>query len=234
MPPENVSLPGDDGLLTGYLVRPAGAGSFPAVVVIHEILGLNENIKGITNRFASAGYVALAVDLFTRLHPPRFICIARYMMDQLARPLNNPRTHDLQAALTFLADQAGVDAARLGAVGFCMGGGYAIAWACVEPRLKAIAPFYGYNPRAPQAVIARRCPVVASYPANDRSLTQISGRRLEKTLAAHGISHDIEIYSDTQHSFCNMHYDGYAAEDSWRRMLKFFDGHLTTEGESRP
>jgi len=129
----------------GYLATPDRQGPHPGVVVIHEAYGLNDNIQDITRRFAEAGYVALAVDLFT--DRTRAVCMTRYMAGMLLGSVNRYGINDLKAALTFLAKNRDVDARRMGAIGFCMGGAFAIAWACTDSRLKAIAPFYGVNPR---------------------------------------------------------------------------------------
>ncbi|TMC38994.1 MAG: carboxymethylenebutenolidase, partial [Chloroflexi bacterium] len=145
----------------GFLAVPDGHGPFPGVVVIHEAYGVNDNIRDITRRFADAGYAALAADLFGDRN--RAICMARYMTGMLLGSVNRYGIQDLKAALTYLAKLPEVDAQRLGAIGFCMGGSFAIAWACTDSRLKAIAPFYAANPR-PLDVVKRACPVVGSYP----------------------------------------------------------------------
>src|SRR5579864_7221101 len=124
--------------LEGYLARPEEDGIFPGIVVIHEFFGLNENIKDIARRFADQGYVALAVDLFAGGN--RTICMLRVLGGLLLNSLNNSGIHNLKAALTFLSGQPSVDSSRLGAVGYCMGGSFVIAWACTDDRLKAIAP----------------------------------------------------------------------------------------------
>jgi carboxymethylenebutenolidase len=204
----------------GYLSTPDGGRRHPGVVVIHEAYGLNDNIKHITRRFAEAGYVALAVDLFSDRN--RAVCMARYLGGMLLGSVNRYGIDDLKAALTYLAKDRTVDAKRLGAIGFCMGGGFAIAWACTDSRLKAIAPFYAANPR-PIDVVGRLCPVVGSYPEKD--FTANAGRALNKTLDQNHIAHDIKIYPDARHSFFNekgSSYNQAAAEDSWTRVMKFF------------
>ncbi len=210
--------------LEGYMARPEGEGPFPGIVVIHEIYGLNENIKDIARRFADQGYVALAVDLFAGDN--RTICMLRVMGGLLLNSLNNSGIHDLKAALTFLSEQPSVDNSRLGAIGFCLGGSFAIAWACTDERLKAIAPYYGMNPRPPEAV-ARLCPLVGSYP--DKDFTASSGQKLDVELNRYNVPHDIKIYPDTKHSFFNdtrPNYNEAAAQDSWERVLAFFGEHL--------
>lgn len=210
--------------LEGYLARPQGEGPFPGIVVIHEAYGLNENIKDISRRFADQGYAALAVDLFTGRS--RAICMFRVMSSLLMNPLHNRGIHDLKAALTLLSEQPGVDNSRLGAVGYCMGGSFAIAWACTDDRLKAIAPYYAGNPR-PLEAVARLCPVVGSYPDNDFTTKQ--GQKLDVELERYQVPHDIKIYPGAKHSFFNdtsRNYNESAAQDSWERVLAFFGKHL--------
>jgi carboxymethylenebutenolidase len=205
----------------GYLASPDRAGPHPGVVVIHEAYGLNDNIKDITRRFAKAGYVALAVDLFGDRN--RAVCMARYMGGMLLGSVNRHGIDDLKSALTYLAKDRSADAKRLGAIGFCMGGGFAIAWACTDSRLKAIAPFYAANPRPLGAASRRLCPVVGSYP--ERDFTANAGRALDWALEQNHITHDIKVYPNARHSFFNDHgrsYDKAAADDSWTRVIKFF------------
>ncbi len=207
-----------------YLARPDGDGPFPAVLVIHEIFGLNDNIKDITERFANQGYVALAIDLFGERN--RAICIFNVLRSQLFSSLENGNIRELKSALTYLGEQPSVDSARVGAVGYCMGGGLAIAWACTDNRLQAIAPYYGANPR-PLDAVKRACPVVGSYPGKD--FTAGAARKLDAELTKDNIVHDIKIYPDTMHSFFNdkgKTYNADAAQDSWGRVLGFFSEHL--------
>jgi carboxymethylenebutenolidase len=216
----DVGFPYGGGSMPGFLARPDGTGPFPGIVVIHEAYGLTDQIRRIARRFAEAGYAALAVDLFAGGN--RALCMARVMVSNLVRPLENGAVAELRAALSYLAALPEVDARRLGAVGYCMGGGLAIAWACTDNRLRAIAPYYGANPR-PFAAVARLCPVVGSYP--ERDFTARSGRRLDAALDRHGVPHDIKIYPGARHSFFNEEghaYDPAAAQDSWERVLAFF------------
>jgi carboxymethylenebutenolidase len=215
--------------LEGYIAHPEGDGPFPGVVVIHEAYGLNENIKDIARRFANQGYVALAVDLFAGRN--RAICMFRFMSGWLLNSLNNRSIHDLKAALTFLLEQPGVDNSRLGAVGYCMGGSFAIAWACTDDRLKAIAPYYAGNPR-PLEAVARLCPVVGSYP--DKDFTTKQGQKLDVELDRYNVPHDIKIYPGAKHSFFNdtsRSYNEAAAKDSWGRVLEFFGEYLGAKAE---
>src|SRR5579884_4062153 len=214
---ESVTFPFEGQQREGYLARPDGAGPLPGLVIIHEAYGLNDNIREVAVRFAREGYVALAVDLFGSRN--RAVCMARVIGQLLLRPLGNASLSELKAALSFLAGLPYVDPERLGAVGFCMGGSFAVAWACTDDRLKAIAPFYAQNPR-PLEAVRRSCPVVGSYPEAD--FTAKAGRRLDAALTQYDIPHDIKIYPGARHSFFNDQgrtYDPAASADAWRRIL---------------
>jgi carboxymethylenebutenolidase len=210
-------------LLGGYLVRPPGEGPFPALVVIHEAFGLNDDIRSIARRFAGEGYIALAVDLFSGRS--RVLCMARLFSGMMRHSLDHAGVRDLQDALTYLAQQPGVDTERLGAVGYCMGGSLAIAWSCADKRLKAIAPYYAMNPR-PLEAVERACPVVGSYPQPD--FTTKAGEALDAALDQYGVAHDIKIYPGAKHSFFNggRNHNADAAHDSWERVLGFFREHI--------
>jgi carboxymethylenebutenolidase len=226
---QEVSFQSGNRQLEGYLARPERDGPFPGIVVIHEAYGLNENMKDIARRFADQGYVALAVDLFAGRN--RAICMFQLIGGLLLRSLNNRGVHDLKAALTFLSAQPEVDDARLGAVGYCMGGSYAIAWACTDDRLKAIAPYYAGNPR-PLEAVARLCPVVGSYP--DKDFTTKQGQKLDVELERYDVPHDIKIYPGAKHSFFNDtggNYNEVAARNSWGRVLAFFGEHIGAKEE---
>jgi carboxymethylenebutenolidase len=221
----------------GFLALPDAAGdghgSHPGVVVIHEAYGLNDNIKDITRRFAESGYVALAVDLFADRN--KALCMARYMAGMLRGSVDRPGVPDLKLALSHLMTLPEVDPQRVGAIGFCMGGSFAIAWACTDERLKAIAPFYASNPKPLAEAVARLCPVVGSYPGRD--FTARAGRDLAAELTRRQIEHDIKIYPDARHSFFSpgRSFNEAAAADSWKRVMEFFSAHLVTpEAKAKP
>ena len=214
-----------ESLGAGYLALPDGPAPYPGVVVIHEAFGLNDNIREICRRFAQEGYAALGVDLFEGRN--RAICVARMFAGAMAGKLDHYGVPMLKAALGDLAEHRDVDAARIGAVGFCMGGSVVLTWACTDHRLTAIAPFYGAAPK-PREAIRRLCPVVGSWPGKD--FTTKAARVLETELTAAGIPHDLKVYPEAKHSFFNDQWRTFhpaAAADSWQRVLAFFAEHVS-------
>jgi carboxymethylenebutenolidase len=144
------------------------------------------------------------------------------MTAMVAKPLNNQGISDLRRSIAWLQRWPEVDANRIGAIGYCMGGGYALALACVESELRASSVYYCVNPR-PLSAVRRACPIVGSYPENDWSAK--SARKLDAALDEYDVPHDIKIYPGAGHSFFNDTLESYhpeAAEDSWQRTLAFF------------
>ncbi len=210
--------------MDSYLVVPSAPGPIPGVVVIHEIFGLNQNIREIADRFSGEGYIAMAVDLFSGAN--RVACMLRIIYGMLIRPFENGIIADLHSAIRYLRSQDGVDPSRIGVVGFCMGGSYALQLACTDQDLRAASVFYGMNPR-PLEQVARACPIVGSYPEKD--FTASAARKLEPMLERFGVPHDIKVYPDARHSFFNDRgrtFQAEAAADSWGRMMTFFHTHL--------
>jgi carboxymethylenebutenolidase len=221
----DVHFPSRGSTLSAYLAVPDGDGPHPGVVIIHEAFGLNDNIRDIARRFASEGYAALAVDLFT--DRSRAVCMAG-VMGSMVTGREPASITDLVASMDYLVAMPEVDADRIGAIGFCLGGGLAIAWGRRDRRLRAIAPFYGSNPRPIEAV-RRMCPVVGSYPGKD--FTARSGRKLDRRLADLGVARDIKVYPGARHSFFNdtgRTFNADAAADAWQRTLDFFAEHVQT------
>jgi len=218
------------------LALPSAGGPRPAVIVIHEIFGLNDDIRRITGRFADLGYVALAPDLYDT-DGLRLLCIARTML--ALRRREGAAFTDLEAARSWLATRPEVDPARTGVVGFCMGGGFALLYAVRAP-LGAAGVFYGDVPSTTEE-LRGVCPVVGGYGARDR-LFAGQGRRLETLLTKLGVPHDVRIYPDAGHSYMSRHtgamatiaawgpmkvgWNRDAEEDSLRRVEAFFRAHL--------
>jgi len=220
-----ITHPGDNAFkVGGFLVMPETVPA-PGVLVLHEAFGLNDNMRDIARRFAQSGYVALAADLFADGN--RAVCIFRAFYGLLLAPLSNGTVVRVRGAFDYLGQVRGVDGSRLGAIGFCMGGSYALQLACLENKVRAISIVSAQNPK-PLDAVARACPIVGSYPEHD--LTTKAGRALDTVLDEYKISHDIKVYAEARHSMFDDRADGYnpeIAEDAWNRTLSFFAQHLT-------
>jgi carboxymethylenebutenolidase len=233
-----VQVPGRYGALPGYLAVPPGEDTrHPGIIVLPEILGLNDDIRAHTDRLASEGYVAFAPDLYyfgTKLR-----CIAATIA-AVAKGAGRA-FDDIEAARVFVAGHDRCTG-TIGIIGFCMGGGFALACAPLG-SFAAVAPNYGQVPRDAATRLAGACPVVGSYGDKDWMM-QGHARRLEDALSAAGVPHDVKEYPDTPHSFMNHHeglvatmdglmrtgYRPEAAEDAWDRILAFFAHHLHRPG----
>jgi carboxymethylenebutenolidase len=210
--------------MEAFLAQPEERGLYPGILVIHEILGLNEDIRQITRQFARHGYVSLAIDLFSGQN--KLLCLLQVFHGLLIRPMKNRILEDLGGALDALKNTPEVDANHTGVVGFCMGGGYALQLASAGGQIRSASVFYGTNPR-PLDVVASSCPIVGSYPEKD--YTARAARELEAALDQHQVPHDIKIYPGARHSFFNQfatHHDPAASQDAWKRMFSFFDQYL--------
>jgi carboxymethylenebutenolidase len=220
----SISRANAKGVMDSFFAKPEGKTPLPGVIVIHEIFGLNDNIRQICKEFAEQGYAALAVDLFSNRN--RALCMMQIFHGIMFRPLNNSMLDDLTSAFNFLKQTQGVDANRIGAVGFCMGGAYALQMAITANGMKAASVFYGANPK-PLDAVAQACPIMGSYP--DKDFTTKAAHELEASLENNDIPHDIKIYENTQHSFYSQQrtpFEVEASKDAWLRMLKFFGEHL--------
>ena len=229
----DVRFPCADGhAMGGVLTMPDAAdGRRPALLLIYELLGMNEPIREVARDLAREGWVVLVPDLFDR--ELRAVCIAKALR-AIATGRGAP-LDDLEAARAWLAARPEVDGERIGVIGFCMGGGFALLLA-TNPRYRAAAPFYGQVP----AEMPRSCPVVASYGGKDRRFAaQVP--RLEESLATLGVPHDVKIYPDAGHSFftrtpggllgrvmlgTGAGHHGPSAKDARARVVAFFREHL--------
>jgi carboxymethylenebutenolidase len=209
----------------GFLAKPNEAGRYPAVIVIHEIWGLVDHIKDVSNRLAREGYVALAVDLFeekivSKLEEGRMLR-EKFTEEKILG--------DLSGAFNYLKTLSYVNQNRIGSVGFCMGGGLSLLLACHNRELAAAVIFYGRNPSPIDLVKSLRCPILANYAGADRAITESDINLLRQALTKFGKKFDIKTYPRAPHAFFNDTKESYrpeAAKDAWQRTLKFFNEQL--------
>jgi carboxymethylenebutenolidase len=229
------AVPGGSTALSGYLARPSGAGPWPAIVAIHEIFGLDDQFRRHCDRLAAAGYLTLGLNLFSDGGPRR--CIVTTMR-ALFRGRGKP-VADIDAARRYLAESAD-STGKVGIIGFCMGGGFALL--CAPRGFDVASANYGQAPAHPAEHFQDACPVVASYGGRD-PLMLGQAKRVEKGLTAAGIPHDFKVYPGVGHSFLNDEMTGpralqpiervlnvgprpEAAQDAWARIEKYFDTYL--------
>jgi carboxymethylenebutenolidase len=212
-----------DGVqVTGYLAEPDGAVK-GGMIVIQEWWGLNDDIRAIADRFAAEGYVALAPDLYhgTLATEPDE---ATKLMGALDR---NLAAAEIDAAVFHLTREHG--AAKVGCIGFCMGGGLTLATAArPTSTIAAVHAYYGVPFLSSDEVATVHCPVMASYGGTDAFTPADQIAALESGLAAAGAATDIKTYADAGHSFFNSgdaHHEQ-SATDSWERSLAWFGEHV--------
>ncbi|WP_339824877.1 YghX family hydrolase [uncultured Parasphingorhabdus sp.] len=213
------------GQINGLMAKPAGAtGKLPAVLVIHENRGLNPYIEDVARRVAKAGYLALAPDGLSPLGGyPGNDEDGRTMQAKLD---GVKLMEDFFAAFEFLRDHDG-STGKVGAVGFCYGGGVCNALAVAYPDLAASVPYYGRQPEAAD-VPAIEAPLMVQLAGNDERVNA-GWPSYEAALAEHQKEYSVHFYPDVNHGFHNdttPRYDEEAAKLSWQRTLAFFDTHL--------
>ncbi|MBG6107315.1 dienelactone hydrolase family protein [Frigoribacterium sp. CG_9.8] len=237
-----VDIPGLAGAsvgLSGEFVVPEGEGPWPGVVLVHEAFGINDVMRRQAERFARAGYLALMPDLFTEGG-------ARKCLNQTFREISSGTGRsfaDIESARQLLIARDDCTGA-VGIIGFCMGGGFALAAA--SRGFAAASVNYGRLPKLLDESLVGACPIVGSYGGTDGSLKG-AARMLEASLTRLGIEHDVKEYPGAGHSFLNDAESGppairflfkrflgagpnpEAAADAWSRIDTFFATHLTVK-----
>jgi len=229
------AVPGGSADLRGYLATPSGEGPWPGVVAIHEMFGLDDQFRRHCDRLAAGGYLTLGLNLFSDGGPRR--CIVTTMR-ALFRGKGKP-VADIDAGRRYLTESAD-STGKVGIIGFCMGGGFALL--CAPRGFDVAAANYGQAPAHAAEHFQDACPVVASYGGRDPVMMG-QAKRVEKGLRAAGVTHDLKVYSGAGHSFLNDEMTGpralqpiervlnvgprpEAAKDAWARIDKYFDTYL--------
>lgn len=227
----SVDYAGETGTLRGYFVRPRfETKRVPAIVVIHENRGLNDHIKDVARRVARAGFVALGVDLLSRIGGTESFATPTAATQGLNTITSAQMLSDLKAGIEFLKIADYVRPDRIGAIGFCFGGGQVFNLAFNVPDVLAAVPYYGTPPNPLPSVDNLTAKLLAIFSETDYSqngripelLTGIVQRR--KTVGLH-------LYQGTAHGFHNDTspiYNANAAADAWSRTIAFLNTHLNT------
>ncbi|HYK89261.1 MAG TPA: alpha/beta fold hydrolase [Acidobacteriota bacterium] len=226
MPGTMATFPSNGDNTSGYLAIPAN-GKGPGVVVIQEWWGLVPHIKRIADRFAGAGFLAIAPDLYhgksTKSPDEAGKLMMAINIDKAER--------DLAGAVSYLKGHSGNSSGKAGIVGFCMGGALSLYAATRNTDLSACVVFYGGHPKIHPDLPNLRAPLLGLYAGRDGFVTVESVRDLERKLKGLAKDHEIHIYPNCDHAFFNDErpevYNKEAAADAWKRTVEFFTKHLS-------
>lgn len=223
---ELIQFNGGEGAYRGYLAK-AKDGSGPGIIVIQEWWGLVQHIRDVCDRFAEAGFTALAPDLYygeETTEPTR--------AGELMMALNIAESAQvMERAIVKLLSLPAVATNKVGIVGFCMGGQLASYAACHSPKIGACVNFYGIHPKVQPSYRQLECPMMGFFAEHDDYASPAAVAALDAELTQLGKEHHFETYAGTHHAFFNDSrpevYDSEAAKDTWSKMLKFFRDRLS-------
>jgi carboxymethylenebutenolidase len=221
-----VSFPSGSETASGYVAGPSEAGRHPALVVIQEWWGLNDFVKAKVDHFAGEGYVAIAPDLYRGK-----VATDADTAHELMRGLPEDRAlRDMKAAVTYLRARPDVDPRKIGVIGWCMGGGYALSLALAEPTLAAGVINYGRLLTDDATIATLKVPLLGNFGGQDQGITPESVREFEKKAKASGKSVDFKIYPDAGHAFASSAdpkvFRPEDAKDANARTEKFLEKNL--------
>jgi len=219
----------DGQTVDGYLAEPAAGAKAPGVVVIQEWWGLNDQIKGVADQLAAAGYRALVPDLYRGK-----VALAANEAEHLMNDLNfgDAAGQDVRGAVQFLK---GSGSSRVGVTGYCMGGALTLLAAVFVPEVDAAVPYYGYPPLEFIDASKITAPLLAHWAIEDVPFPIAGVDALEKKLADASVRYEFHRYH-AKHAFANetaeskglefLKYDAACASQAWARTLAFFGQHL--------
>jgi carboxymethylenebutenolidase len=227
---KQVSYKSGDETVNGMLYTPAGKGPFPALVVIHEWWGLNDWVKEQASKLADEGYVTLAVDLYRGK-----VAAAPDEAHELSRGLPHDRAdRDLLAAADYLRSQKNVAPARVGSIGWCMGGGYSLDLALEDPRLAATVINYGHLATSVDSLKKIHASILGIFGGQDRGIPLSDVRSFEQQMKQLGKPVEIVIFPDAGHAFENpSNKTGYRPDDAaqaWAKTVAFLRRTLQESG----
>jgi len=219
---ENVNYFGNS---VGFLAKPNKEGVYPAVVMIHEWWGMNDNIKEMARSLAAEGYVVLAVDLFGKV--AKDANEARQLITLINK---NPAeaVENMKTAVEFLKKQNNVDKEKIASMGWCFGGGMSLQLSLNE-KLAATVIYYGQLETNTSRLSVIKWPVLGIFGSLDTSIPVESVKKFESALNELKIENEIHIYEGVGHAFANPSGANYAPEqtkDAWEKTVEFLNRNL--------
>ncbi len=223
---KQVSYRSGDDTVNAMLYSPKGSGPFPALVVVHEWWGLNDWVKDQASKLADQGYETLAIDLYRGK-----VASDAGEAHELMRGVPEDRAkRDLAASFDYLKSRKDVDPKRIGVIGWCMGGGYALDMALTQPTLAAAVINYGHLATDPAELKKIKAPMLGIFGGQDRGIPVDDVHKFEQQLKKLGKKIDVVVYPDAGHAFENPNNkDGYREADAtnaWQTTLKFLNTNL--------
>jgi carboxymethylenebutenolidase len=230
----DISIPVGDRKFPAYLAEPQGPPARrPGVVVIHEVFGINNDIRNKADEMTAHGYLALAPDLYQGKSWPG--CVRQAFAQ--VRSGSGPAFEAIDAAGQMLAGRPDCTG-KVGVIGFCLGGGFALLCA-PRPGFAAAAVNYGEVPKDAEGALAGSCPIVGSFGGRDMMGTK-PPERLQRALVVLDVKHDVKVYPNSGHRFMSkasgagaalakvmrLDYNPEDAADAWQRIYAFFDAEL--------
>jgi carboxymethylenebutenolidase len=217
----------NDELVYGHFVFPSDMiEPLPAVIMIHEWWGLNDNIRAMADRLAGEGYIVLAVDLYDGQIAESAEAAREHMLSVVEQP--DFASENIRQAYAFLSEIAG--APRIGSLGWCFGGGWSLNTAILFPDdLDAAVIYYGQVTDDADRLLPLNVPILGLFGAEDTGIPVASVEAFEAALQGLRKEHDIQIYPGVGHAFANPTGDNYSAEvadDAWKRTLEFLRKNL--------
>jgi carboxymethylenebutenolidase len=239
----DVSFQSDGAEIRAYLARPKAPGTYPAVIVLHEAFGLVEHERDVARRFAGAGFIALAPDVYSRVGPLKNATDMTEVRAKMFGIADAQLVRDFEAAAAFVRAQPGASG-KVGCVGFCVGGRWTLLFACSSDKVNAAIDCWGgfitratpdaaTTPERPTAVIdlakQLQCPLYVVCGEEDQNPSPTDAAELGKRLEQAGKIFQVEVFKNAGHAFFADYRPSYreaAAFDLWPKMVAFFRKHL--------
>jgi carboxymethylenebutenolidase len=239
----DISFTSDGSQMQGYLARPKAPGTYPGVLVLHEAFGLVEHERDVARRFANAGFITLAPNVYSRVGAPKSPPEMAEVMSKMFGLKDSQLVVDFEAAGSFLRAQPGCNG-KIVCVGFCVGGRWTLLFACSSDKVNAAIDCWGgfvtratpeaeTTPERPAKVIdlvsQAHCPTYIVGGEEDQNPSPADCAEIQRRLQRAGKSVQCEIFKNARHAFFADYRPSYrekAAFDLWPKMVAFFQSHL--------